>query len=135
MATRRRGARGERGASAVEFALLLPLMLLIIAGIVDFGRAFFIDIQLANAAREGARAAVVSTLTAADIQTRANAAAPGLTLTYPTLDICPNASGQATVKVQVQLTWVFLRPAVAFFGGSVPSTRNLSSTAVMKCGG
>jgi Flp pilus assembly protein TadG len=43
------------GQSMVEFALILPLMVLIIAGIFDLGRAFFASITITNAAREGAR--------------------------------------------------------------------------------
>jgi len=39
----------------VEFALILPLMVLIIAGLFDLGRAFFDFITITNAAREGAR--------------------------------------------------------------------------------
>lgn len=46
--------RGE-GQSLVEFALILPLMVLIIAGLFDLGRAFFASITITNAAREGAR--------------------------------------------------------------------------------
>ncbi|MGB8382597.1 MAG: TadE family protein, partial [Dermatophilaceae bacterium] len=72
------GQRRERGAAAIEFALLLPVFLLVIAGIVDFGRAFFTQIELTNAAREGARAAVVSTMTGADIKLRAQSSTPGI---------------------------------------------------------
>ena len=50
----RPGAR-DRGASAVEFALVLPLLLLIVFGIIDFGRALNAQITLTQAAREGAR--------------------------------------------------------------------------------
>jgi hypothetical protein len=39
----------------VEFALILPILVLIIAGIFDLGRAFFSSITITNAAREGAR--------------------------------------------------------------------------------
>ena len=53
-ASSRRGAR-DRGAAAVEFALLLPLLLLIVFGIIDFGRALNAQITLTQAAREGAR--------------------------------------------------------------------------------
>ena len=45
----------RHGQSMVEFALILPLMILIIAGIFDLGRAFFASITITNAAREGAR--------------------------------------------------------------------------------
>lgn len=45
----------ERGANLVEMALILPLLLLLIAAIADFGRAFNAYIVITNAAREGAR--------------------------------------------------------------------------------
>lgn len=51
----KRWRRGERGAAAVEFALLLPFLLLIIGAIVDFGRFFYAQNITVNAAREGAR--------------------------------------------------------------------------------
>jgi Flp pilus assembly protein TadG len=44
-----------KGQSMVEFALVLPVMVLIVAGIFDLGRAFFAYITITNAAREGAR--------------------------------------------------------------------------------
>jgi hypothetical protein len=49
----------ERGQSLVEFALLLPLMLLIITGLFDVGRAVWQENTLAYAAREGTRFAIV----------------------------------------------------------------------------
>lgn len=45
----------ERGQSLVEMALVLPLLLLLLVGIIDFGRAFNNYIIITNAAREGAR--------------------------------------------------------------------------------
>ena len=50
---------GDRGAAAVELALILPVLLLLIGGVVDFGRAFFAQVVITNAAQEGARAGVV----------------------------------------------------------------------------
>jgi len=50
-----RGSRGRWGQSAVEFALVLPAFMLLIAGMVEFGRAFFAYEQLYLAAQEGAR--------------------------------------------------------------------------------
>jgi Flp pilus assembly protein TadG len=49
------GGSGERGAALVELAMVLPLLLVVIAGIVDFGLAFQRYEIVANAAREGAR--------------------------------------------------------------------------------
>jgi hypothetical protein len=52
-------SRGEDGAAAVEFALLLPLLVLLLFGSIQFGLAFNARIQATNAAREAARMAVV----------------------------------------------------------------------------
>jgi len=49
--------RGSRGQSVVELALLMPFLLWILAGAVDFGRVYYYDIVVINAARSGARAA------------------------------------------------------------------------------
>jgi Flp pilus assembly protein TadG len=45
----------QHGQGLVEFALILPLFVLIIIGVFDLGRAFFASITITNAAREGAR--------------------------------------------------------------------------------
>jgi Flp pilus assembly protein TadG len=50
----------ERGAAAVEFALLAPVFIMIILGIVEFGRAYNVQTSLTNAAREGARAMAIN---------------------------------------------------------------------------
>jgi len=51
--------RDQEGAAAVEFALLLPLLVLLLFGMIEFGLAFNTRIQATNAAREAARRAVV----------------------------------------------------------------------------
>jgi hypothetical protein len=53
--------RGRKGQSLVEFAIALPLMVLIMFGVLDLGRAFFALITIHNAAREGARTATFDT--------------------------------------------------------------------------
>jgi Flp pilus assembly protein TadG len=50
-----RKANPPKGQSLVEFALLLPILVLIIFGVLELGRAFFAFIAISNAAREGAR--------------------------------------------------------------------------------
>jgi Flp pilus assembly protein TadG len=59
MRVRRALRRNERGAAIVEFALVVPLLLLLLWGIVDIGRAFYTLNNLASAVREGARTAAV----------------------------------------------------------------------------
>ena len=56
-----RRRRGERGAAALEFALVVVPLLLILGGIVNFGMAFSQKLALDNAVRQAARAAVVDT--------------------------------------------------------------------------
>jgi Flp pilus assembly protein TadG len=59
MMARTKQLRNNRGQALVEFALLLPLVMLILIGIVEFGRAWQAKQTLTDAAREGARLAVV----------------------------------------------------------------------------
>jgi Flp pilus assembly protein TadG len=58
-----RAGRGERGVELVEFALVVPLLLLLVAGIFDFGSAFALRQKMTNAARQCARIVVSSPLT------------------------------------------------------------------------
>jgi Flp pilus assembly protein TadG len=54
------GSTSDLGAAAVEFALILPVLVLLIFAIVDFGRMLSTKIAVTEAAREGARAAAVA---------------------------------------------------------------------------
>lgn len=52
--------RRERGAAAVEFALLLPLLMVLLVAIMEFGYAFFIQASVAGAARVGVRSYAIN---------------------------------------------------------------------------
>ena len=95
-------ARTERGAAAVELAIILPVLLLVIGGIIDFGRFFYTQIQVTNAAREGARMAALPDYQTADIKARVGSylAASGLKNAAPAPQV---ASGTADAKVAVIL--------------------------------
>ena len=54
--------RSESGASAVEFALLLPVLMMILFGIIEFGLALHRQAILTNASREGARLGIVQSV-------------------------------------------------------------------------
>jgi Flp pilus assembly protein TadG len=64
----RRGAGRSRGAAAVELALTLPLLVTIISGLWELGRAVEVQQILFNASREAARQAATGKLTAAQVQ-------------------------------------------------------------------
>lgn len=134
----------ERGASAVELAIVLPLMMLLIGGIVDFGRAFYTKVTITNSAREGARAAMFpGTSNSTDVQARAFQAlggSPGADYSVTLSASCPTAAGATPTTTTVTVTrsnftWVLLGPAMSLFGagGTLPST--LSGHATMQCGG
>jgi Flp pilus assembly protein TadG len=44
----------ERGASLVEFALMIPFLALLLLGVIDFGRAYYVSVEVNNAASTGA---------------------------------------------------------------------------------
>ena len=129
----------ERGASLVEFALVLPLFLLLIGGMVDLGRAFYTEVMLTNAAREGARSAMYST-TADNADARATAAlANGVK--DPSISVTPCAQNAgsdatATVTVSAPFHWILLGPAMNLVSaGTTSLPGHLSGEATMQCGG
>ena len=89
--------KSSRGQSTVEFALLLPILILIVIGATDLGRAYHVTITLANAAREGARQGVrdprigfEADIVAATIQEAENS---GVTLTALDITLSCGESG------------------------------------------
>jgi Flp pilus assembly protein TadG len=126
--------RRDRGAAAVEFALLLPLLLLLVFGIIDFGRALNAQITLTQAAREGARLAALGE---SNVVSGTQAAATGLSPVAVTVTSCPAGAGvgvNATVKVSY--TFSFVTPVSALsglFGSALSSTMTLTAQGVMPC--
>ena len=132
--------RRERGAAAVEMAIILPLLLLVIGGLVDFGRAYYLNVTATSAAREGARMVAMG-YTTAQANARITAAMPTNMQFTTVLVACPNAAetGSATVTITNgaganQFHWMVLNVMPSFFGGSVPLP-TLSSKGSMRCNG
>jgi hypothetical protein len=84
--SRIRRARGQRGQSLVEFSLVIPLFLLLLIAVFDLGRGVFAYNTLTNAAREGARMAIVNQDTATIIAD-AKAATATVELNDPSVQI------------------------------------------------
>ncbi len=55
--------RGRAGQSLVEMAMVLPLLAFLTFGLLDFGRAYYFQVSVTNAAREGARVAILNIYT------------------------------------------------------------------------
>ncbi len=128
----------DRGAAAVEFALCLPLLLLLVFGIIDFGRALNAQITLSQAAREGVMLAAEGDSSAA-VQARAEAAAPELGAISVTIATAcaPNAGPAADAQVDVSYSFSFITPVGAIaglIGGSgFGSPITLTAQGVMPC--
>jgi TadE-like protein len=135
--SRGRTAR-DRGSAAVEFALVLPVLLLILFGIIDFGRALNAQIELTGAAREGARLAALGYSSAA-VQARVVAAAPSLSgVTVTVAASCPAGSGPAAdAQVDARYRFSFITPIGAIaslVGGShLGAPIVLTAQGVMPC--
>src|SRR5690242_7817804 len=92
-----RRLKTERGAALLEAAITIPIILLISVGIFEFGRAYQTWQVLTNAAREGARVAVITGTTDADVTTRVR--------NYMSAGQLPNAStATVTINRAVALT-------------------------------
>lgn len=72
------GDRPERGASAVEFALVVPIFIMLVFGIISFGMVFAQELGLSNGARQAARFGVVDGRTCGELTTEARNAASTL---------------------------------------------------------
>lgn len=143
----RRFRHSERGAELVEFALILPLLLAMLAGIVDFGRMFQRLEVTTNAAREGARLASLPGYSQTDVQNRVRAymdqgiqagAGARTTVARTLVNITPGGGGAAFQAAQVvvnyQDSYLILGPIVTLIGGNAAtfSTVTLSATSTMR---
>lgn len=131
MAHGRGRMRDDDGAAAVEFALVLPILVLMVFGIFEFGRAYNIQIQLSGAAREGVRVMAIEN-DAAAARDATIAAAPSLNpaLAPGEVGVSPTTcSSGDTVTVTAGRDVTYNIP---LFGSA---TINLQGTGVMRCGG
>lgn len=122
----------ERGAAAVEFALILPVFVLLIVGMLEFARAYNAQISVTNAAREGARVmAIHDDLALARSSAIGAAVSLNPALAAGDVAISP-ASCAATVHGTVKVSIDYDLPLITgFFGITLP----ISGVGVMLCGG
>lgn len=127
----------DRGATAVEVALLLPILLVLVMGIVDFGRALHAQITLTQAAREGVR---VAALKQPNPASRTQNAAVGLSGVGVAVTACPGTPTPGSdAEVKATYNFEFVTPiggvAALFGGGAYGDPITLSAKGVMPCEG
>lgn len=135
---RRSWRRDEGGQALVEMALALPLLLLLLVGIFEFARAYSIKQTVVNAAREGARVAVVQVTPDQDsvvATVQAYLASNGINI--PDGDIVITNFGTSTgnpvtVRVSAEYDFILLGPIMSLFGSSFTDGVTLSSETTMR---
>jgi Flp pilus assembly protein TadG len=122
----------RRGVAAVEFALVAPIFVALVFGIIEFGRMLTVQEILVNAAREGARAATLPGETDAQVTTVVSnyltaAGISGCTETLsPTLASGPASGASLALSISVPCTTVSWLGGSTFFNG-----HNISASVVM----
>lgn len=141
----RRFALSQRSQSMTEFAIVSPLLLLLVFGVIDFGRALYIYGTLVQAANEGVRVAIRASSplpSDSDVQTAAATQAQSLYLANP----CPNGPLPPTTGGSAQNPpsaqgWIFITepnppstvessPTWDAPGGQAPAAGTASCSAV-----
>lgn len=122
-----RRAPDQRGAVAVEFAIILPVLILLLFGIIEFGRAYNAKVALQGAVREGAR---VHALDSGDPVSTIKNAAPSLdegllTVETSTSPCTPGDEASVTATYPFEYN-------IPLFGSA---TQTISATGVMRCTG
>jgi Flp pilus assembly protein TadG len=128
MSMSRRNA-GERGAAAVEFALVLPILLSFLFGVVEYGNFFMQDIKVSNAAMIGAREYAVGN-TSTYQASAASQAGSGFTFTTTNNCLVSSAAADGTpgYSVTVKMTKAYTKLV-----GLIPTPSTLSGKGTVRC--
>ena len=130
---------GRHGAAAVEFAIVLPVLVTILLGATDFGRISYTTIALANAARSGAAYASMNPYNSSAPNPWTTGITQAVTdelsqytafdLTKLTVTATNTIESGGLQRVSVQVTYPF---KTLFNWSSIPSSVNLTQTVVMR---
>lgn len=121
------------GAAAVEFAVVAPIFLLLVFGMIEYGRLVMVQQILTNASREGARLGVLDGSTTAEVVNAVQTYLSNASVNGATVTVNPNPPSSAgygapvTVTVTVPFNQVSWLPSPMYLGGYT-----LSSVTVMR---
>ncbi len=139
-----KGLAGERGTALMETAMGLPLVLLVSVAIFEFGRAFETWEILVNAAREGARVAILPNSATSDVTSRcvsymqmgylSNASTATVSVSTVPISIGTGTANASQVTISYPFTFMVLQPVANLVvnGSTLGSPITLTATAVMR---
>jgi Flp pilus assembly protein TadG len=127
----KRAREKDKGAVAVEFALVAPILLALIIGVVEFANVYNVQVSVTQASREAARTMAI-TKDQAKATAAGKAGAPSIDATLLAFDYsaadCPSVTPTPTSVVTVTYSGPSL---TGFFGPSL----NVQGKGAMQCGG
>ena len=136
-----RRLRSARGTELIEFALVLPVLLCILGGILDMGLAFNNYVAVTNAAREGARVAAIPGWVEDDVKNRVKtyiegAGLPASRVTTTAQRVPVTVGGRTINAVKVQVSYPYdymiLGPLIQMVGGTYATGLTLKAAATMR---
>jgi Flp pilus assembly protein TadG len=125
--------RNRRGAAVVEFAVVAPLFITLVFGMIEYGRMVMVQQLIVNAAREGCRKGVLDGATTAQVQSTvttylSNASVNGATVTVnPSPPSSAGYGAPVTVTVSIPFSQVSWIPTPMFLSG-----KTLTASSVMR---
>jgi len=131
----------QKGAALVEFAIVLPLLLVLVFGMIEFSIMFYDKAVITNASREGARAGIVydfpNRISEDQIAIAVGDYASGRLISFggaspePETDSneCINAGDSLTVSVSYEYTYLVLPSFITSLTGPV----DLTAVTTMRC--
>ena len=122
----------RRGAAAVEFAIVLPVFVTLVFGMIEYGRMVMVQQVITNASREGARRAVLDGATTSAVQSSVATYLTNASISGSSTTVSPNPSTAASgdpiaVTVSIPFSSVSWLPSPMFLGG-----KTLSASTTMR---
>jgi Flp pilus assembly protein TadG len=129
------GKSPERGAVAVEFAIIFPLLLLLLVGMVEFGRIFNAQIVVTSSAREGARTmAITNDKAQAESATLIAASSLSPSLNREDISVSPKCVALDPALPALEYTTVTISYDVTPLSGLLGPV-DIAAEGVARCGG
>ncbi|MEW6200079.1 MAG: TadE family protein [Planctomycetota bacterium] len=119
-----------RAAAAVELAIVTPILLTMLFGIIEYGWLFTVRQALTTAAREGARTAALPGSRISDVESRVSDYMQTLGLTTYTTDVTVDEYNNPTGDVTVSVPYADVTLVGCYFGG--PPSGNISASCSMR---